>query len=151
MPLVFLICFLAFWSWLTIVIYKLHLKHKEVYYAHKQEVKDKKEVSTIKWVQVSFDLINVDSKIAQKILKTEDKNEYEDVDHRHYFDYSLEPYGDNKLKVIVDGDLVLGDIQENDIEEAKNIGYIKKVMISKNLNDDGVFVYNVTALTNKKE
>lgn len=151
MPLVFLICFLAFWSWLTIVFYKLHLKHKEVYYKHKEEIKKEKEAEKIKWVSVSFDLINVDSKTAQKILKVEDKNECEDVDHRHYFDYTLEPYGDNKLKVVADDNLIVGDIQEKDIEEAKDIGYIKDVMISKKLDNEGKYIYYATAITNKKE
>lgn len=155
MPLLFLFCLLGFWSWLTIIVYKLHLKHKEVYYKHKEEIKKQKEADAeaakIKWVDVSFDLINVDSKTAQKILKIEDKNGYEDVEHRHYFDYSLEPYGDNKLKVVIDDEMILGDIQEKDIEEAKNIGYIKKVMISKKLDNEGKYVYYATAMTIKKE
>lgn len=155
MPMIYLLCFLGFWSWLTIIFYKLHLKHKEVYYKHKEEVKKEKEAAAeaakIKWIDVSFDLINVDSKVAQKILKVEEKNAYEDVEHRHYFDCSLEPYGDNKLKVVIDDELILGDIQEKDIAEAKDIGYIKKVMISKKLNDEGKYAYYATAITNKKE
>ena len=153
MGIYYLLGFLAIWSWLTILAYKGYKKYKKFYYKRKRQAEYDKNKPQVEWQKFNFELINVDKKIVEKILKNDKKNDNKPIEKQNYFDYFLEPYNDGKnYKVIVEDEWILGDLKNEDIEilHGENITNIDNVIINKSLDNDGKFDYQVIAYTKKR-
>lgn len=153
MGIYYLLGFLAIWSWLTILGYKGYKRYKKFYYKRKRQIEYDKNKPQVEWQKFDFELINVDKKIVEKILKNDKKNDNKPLEKQNYFDYFLEPYNDGKnYKVIVEDEWILGDLKKEDIEvlHGENITNIDNVIINKSLDNDGKFDYQVIAYTKKR-